>query len=116
MEEGQFLGMYTNSKGATYALVFFNRDNDTDDAIPVPFTINADGTMDADAEWGLFAFDETGETPLGWFEIAETCKYTPAKAAAARKTAARAKVSKSVKSKLFKHSKSVRKQNKRVSK
>ena len=94
--DGQIVGKYTNSKGTTYGLVFYNAENETEDLIPVPFTINADGTLTADVIWGIYAFDENFETPAGWFEVAQTCTLTPAKAAA-RKAAARGKASKTVK-------------------
>lgn len=91
IEDGQFLGFYTNSKGTKYALVFYNYDNETDDDVPVPFTVKADGSMVADAQWGLYAFSEDFSSGLGWFEIANTTKLTPV-AASARKAVANKKM------------------------
>ena len=89
IEDGQLVGMYTNSKGATYGLVFYNAENQTDDYVPVPFSVKADGTMEADVVWGIYAYNEDFSSGLGWFEIAHTTKFTPVKAAAAAKRAAK---------------------------
>lgn len=81
IEDGQLVGLYTNSKGTTFGLVFYNAENETDDLVPVPFTIRADGSMEADAVWGIYAFNEDFSSPIGWFEIANTTKLTPVKSA-----------------------------------
>lgn len=102
----QVLGTYKNSKGTTYGLVFVTADG-TDAAA---FTVNADGTMVADGMWGVYAFDETFTTEVGWFDVAKASVFTPAKAAASAKKA----VKKSAKTKSVK--KTSRKLDKRVSK
>lgn len=89
IEDGQLVGMYTNSKGTTYGLVFYNAENETEEEVPVPFTVKADGTMEADVVWGIYAYTEDFSSGLGWFEIAHTTKFTPIKAAAAAKRAAK---------------------------
>ena len=91
IEDGQLVGFYTNKKGVTYGLVFYNYDNKTDDEVPVPFTVKADGSMVADAQWGIYAFSEDFSSALGWFEIANTTKLTPV-AASARKAVANKKM------------------------
>lgn len=116
IEDAQVVGLYTNSKGVTYGLVFYNADNDTDDEVPVPFTVNADGTMDADVTWGIYAYTEDFTEGLGWFEVAETCTLTPVKANAARKAAAKLNSLKKAAKKTVKLSKAARNSKKRVSK
>ena len=93
IEDGQYVGMYTNSKGTTYGLVFYNAENQTDDYVPVPFTVKADGTMEADVVWGIYAYNEDFTSGLGWFELAYTTTFTPVKAAAAAKAKRTAKKS-----------------------
>ena len=102
----QVLGTYTTGSGTTYGLVFVTADG-TDAAA---FTVNADGTMVADGMWGVYAFDETFTTEVGWFDVAKASVFTPAKAAASAKKA----VKKSAKTKSVK--KTSRKLDKRVSK
>lgn len=101
-EDGQLVGMYTNSKGTKYGLVFYNAENETDDAVPVPFTVKADGTMVADVVWGIYAYNEDFSSGLGWFEIAHTTQFTPVKAAAAKRAAKKSAKTIRVKSKLNK--------------
>lgn len=76
--DSQVLGIYTNSKGTNYGIIFATADG-TDAAA---FTINADGTLTADGLWGLYAFDETFQTEVGWMEIAKVSQLVPVKAAA----------------------------------
>lgn len=85
--EGQIIGPYTSSNGTTYGLVFYNYDNKTDDFIDVPFSINANGTLTADAHWGIYAFTEDYSDSKGWFDVAEDCTFTKTTAAGARKAA-----------------------------
>lgn len=87
--DGQVLGKYTNSKGTVYGLVFYNYDNKTNDAVDVPFTMNADGTMTQDACWGVYAFDEAFENPLGWLDSADESVLTPSTEPAEEPTTAR---------------------------
>jgi hypothetical protein len=75
--DGQVLGIYTTSKGTKYGCVFYNYDNKTDDLIPVPFTMNADGTMTSDAHWGIFAYDEAYKEALGWLDACDSSVLTP---------------------------------------
>ena len=82
--EGQILGHYTDSKGTTYGLVLYNYDNETEDFMPIPFTMHADGTMTADVSWGVLAFDEEFTTPLAWFDVSIDTTFKPV-AASARK-------------------------------
>lgn len=85
--EGQIIGPYTSSTGATYGLVFYNYDNKTEDNVDVPFSINADGTLTAEAHWGIYAFTEDYSESKGWFDVAENCTFTKTTAAGARKAA-----------------------------
>lgn len=78
--DGQIVGPYTNSKGVTYGLVFYNASDDGD----VTFTINSDGTMTADGMWGIFAFDETYSEQIGWFDVAAATEFVPQTVSAAR--------------------------------
>lgn len=86
INEGQIVGPYTNSRGTTYGLAFYNYDNNTDDFVAVPFSINANGTLTADARWGILAFNEDYSSALAWFDVAESCTFTKT-TAAARKAA-----------------------------
>ena len=112
IQDGQVVGMYTNSKGTTYGLVFYNAENQTDDLVPVPFTVNADGTMTADAVWGIYAFTEDFSSALGWFEVAHTCTFKPVAAARALKNVAKVRKA----NKAIKLSKAARSLKKHVSK
>jgi len=116
MNDGQVVGLYTNSKGTTYGLVFYNADNDTDDEVPVPFTVNADGSMVADAVWGMYAYSEDFSEPLGWFEIAQTSAFNPIEANSARKVSGKFLSVKKAAKKTMKLSKAARNSKKRVSK
>jgi hypothetical protein len=104
--DGQVLGTYKNSKGTTYGLVFYTADG-TDAAA---FTINSDGSMVADGLWGVYAYDETFTSELGWFDVAAASMFSPVKASASAKKV----LKKSAKTKTVKNT--TRKLNKRVSK
>lgn len=84
--DSQLLGIYTNSKGTKYGVIFATADG-TDAAA---FTINADGTLTADGLWGLYAFDETFETEVGWLEVAKVSQMVPVKASARKAVAKKA--------------------------
>lgn len=73
----QIIGKYTNSKGTTYGLVFVNAGGDGD----VAFTVNADGTLTADGLWGVYAYDETYSSALGWFDVMSATTFTPSASA-----------------------------------
>ena len=104
--DGQVLGTYKNSTGTTYGLVFYTAD-ETDAAA---FTINSDGSMVADGLWGVYAYDETFTSGLGWFDVAAASMFSPVKASASAKKV----LKKSAKTKTVKNT--TRKLNKRVSK
>lgn len=84
--DSQLLGIYTNSKGTKYGVIFATADG-TDAAA---FTINADGTLTADGLWGLYAYDETFETEVGWLEVAKVSQMVPVKASARKAVAKKA--------------------------
>ena len=73
--DSQVLGIYTNSKGTNYGLLFATADGSDAAA----FTINADGTLTGDGLWGFYAFDETFATEVGWFEVAKASQLVPVK-------------------------------------
>ena len=66
--------------------------------------------MVADGLWGLYAYDETFTSALGWFDVAKASMFSPVKATASAKKA----LKKSAKTKTVKNA--TRKLNKRVSK
>ena len=82
----QILGT-TMSRSGELGLISINR-NDTS-ADWIPFTINKDGSLTSDS-FGVYAYDAAFENPMGWWERATIATFTPAKAAAARKGAAKA--------------------------
>lgn len=84
--DSQLLGIYTNSKGTKYGVIFATADG----ADAAAFTINADGTLTADGLWGLYAFDETFETEVGWLEVAKVSQMVPVKASARKAVAKKA--------------------------
>jgi len=89
----QVLGIYTNSKGTSYGMMFATADG-TDAAT---FTINADGTLTADGMWGLYLLDETFEAEVGWMEVAKVSELTPIKAGARKAVKAKKAAVKAVK-------------------
>jgi hypothetical protein len=84
--DNQILGIYTNSKGTNYGMLFVTADG-TDAAA---FTINSDGMLTADGMWGLYAFDENFQEEVGWFEVAKVSQLVPVKSEGARKSVRKA--------------------------
>jgi len=76
---GQFLCYVTSSStGTKYQAYLFSAVS----ADNIVFTINADGTITADAMYGFYLFDESGETQVGWNDVITASSFIKATSAA----------------------------------